>query len=289
MQKLNIIPYFGGKFNSLKWLYEHFPQRSEYRCFVDVFGGSGVVVLNHPNKGRGMNEIYNDVNGNVCNLFRVLRDREKAEELAELIALTPFSREEKYDCWEHYKNPELTDVERARMYLVVMKQGFFGTEDGSWSVVVCMDGLNANRVMLRFNKYPSIILSLIDRMKEIGIENYSYNKILKIYNKPEVFMYCDPPYYKPSCKTSGTHYRDEFTHDKHVAFLAQAKDLCCKVMISGYPSELYDTELKDWYRVEKGKFTSSAAGKNKVADGKAPKATEVLWMNYNPKNDLFNA
>ena len=101
-------------------------------------------------------------------------------------------------------------------------------------------------------------------------------------------MYCDPPYYKASCKTSGTHYQNEITHEDHVAFLAQAKALCCKVMISGYPSELYDTELKDWYRVEKEKYVTSAGCKNKIADGNAPKATEVLWMNYNPKKDLFN-
>jgi DNA adenine methylase len=138
--KLNLIPYFGGKFKSLNWLYEYFPKKSEYRCFVDVFGGSGVVVLNHPNKGHGMNEIYNDVNSNVVNLFRVLRDREKAEELAELIALTPFSREEKYDCWEHYKNPELSDVERARMYLVVIKQGVFGRESKSFAVTENPEG-----------------------------------------------------------------------------------------------------------------------------------------------------
>lgn len=91
-----LIPfnYFGGKYMHANWIISKLPKTKSY---VEVFGGSGIILINKP---PCQIETYNDLNSSVVNFFKVLRER--PEELIEQIYLTPYSREEFFDC---YKNP----------------------------------------------------------------------------------------------------------------------------------------------------------------------------------------
>jgi site-specific DNA-adenine methylase len=82
------------------------------------------------------------------------------------------------------------------------------------------------------------------------------------------FVYCDPPYVH-STRKSHHRYRFELTDSDHRRLLTMIKALPCSVMISGYPSALYDRELADWNREE---FEVQTRGHTW--------ATEVLWFNY---------
>ena len=109
--------YIGAKTAHLDWIFSFFP---EHDTFVDVFGGSGSVIMN---KVPGKNDVYNDINGRLCNFYRVLRDEYKRNQLQDLIALTPYSREEFKD--DRHKTSE-DDVEDARLFYTKQGMSFSG-------------------------------------------------------------------------------------------------------------------------------------------------------------------
>ena len=85
-KKLIAFGWYGGKFSHLDWLLPLLPKCLHY---CEPFAGSGAVLMN---REPSPVETYNDIDGEVVNFFKVLR--ESKEELIEQIALTPFSREE---------------------------------------------------------------------------------------------------------------------------------------------------------------------------------------------------
>lgn len=85
MSKLIAFRWYGGKFNHLDWLLPLLPQTQH---FCEPFAGSAAVLIN---RSPSPVETYNDIDGDVANFFRVLR--EQKEMLIEAIGLTPFSRE----------------------------------------------------------------------------------------------------------------------------------------------------------------------------------------------------
>lgn len=84
-----VLRWLGGKWRLAPWIIEHFPP---HRIYVEPFGGAASVLLR---KARAYNEIYNDLDGELVNLFRVLRGEHAGELLAQL-RLTPYARAE-YD------------------------------------------------------------------------------------------------------------------------------------------------------------------------------------------------
>jgi len=80
------LRYYGGKWNLAPWIISHLPP---HHSFIDLCGGGASVLLR---KERSNLETYNDLDGNVVNFFRVLRDEPDA--LIQKIKLTPWAREE---------------------------------------------------------------------------------------------------------------------------------------------------------------------------------------------------
>jgi hypothetical protein len=111
-RKLIAFGWYGGKFSHLEWLLPLLPGCHHY---CEPFAGSGAVLLNRPPMAI---ETYNDLDGEVVNFFRALRDHKG--ELVERIGLTPFSREEFGTACK--LDPELPPVERARRFYVRARQ-----------------------------------------------------------------------------------------------------------------------------------------------------------------------
>lgn len=80
-------------------------------------------------------------------------------------------------------------------------------------------------------------------------------------------IYCDPPYLAET-RTSRRKYRFEYTKQDHVALLELLKSLPCHIILSGYPSLLYDDLLDDWRSIELQAMTRGGP------------RTEKLWFNY---------
>lgn len=105
--------WYGGKFSHLDWL---LPLLPEVHHYCEPFGGSAAVLLN---RSTAPVETYNDLDGEIANFFRILRD--KKEQLIEAIGLTPFSREEFSIACERPKKP-ISNVERARRFFIRARQ-----------------------------------------------------------------------------------------------------------------------------------------------------------------------
>ena len=120
--------WYGGKYSHLDWLLPLLPYTTHY---CEPFGGSAAVLLN---REPSPVETYNDIDGEVVNFFKVLR--EQKEELLQAIGLTPFSREELRLAVKG-KAEDLTDLERARRFFVRARQVRTGlaqtASEGRWA------------------------------------------------------------------------------------------------------------------------------------------------------------
>ena len=100
-----IFRYPGSKWSIADWIISHFPENYEKMVYLDPFVGSGAVFFN---KKPGAVETINDLDSNIVNLFRVLRD--DPDELRRVLQLTPYSREEYDLSFEECDEP----IEKAR-------------------------------------------------------------------------------------------------------------------------------------------------------------------------------
>jgi len=122
-RKLIAFGWYGGKYNHLDWLLPLLPRTKHY---CEPFAGSAAVLLN---RRPSPVETYNDLDGEVVNFFRVLR--EKKDELIEKIGLTPFSYEEYVRAIKEKGDPNLSDVERARQFYIRARQARTGLAQGA--------------------------------------------------------------------------------------------------------------------------------------------------------------
>lgn len=258
------LRWFGGKWRLAPWIISHFPC---HRTYTEAFGGGGSVLLRKP---RCYAEVFNDLDGEVVNFFRVLQSRAGAAELRRRLWLTPFSRGEFNLAYEPTDDP----VERARFLAIRSIMGF-GTNAHRQDV---RTGFRANSdrssttPAMDWVSYPAKLAGTIKRLRGVVIENRPAREILDQHDGPEVLHYVDPPYPHSTRGTghsSDARYAHEMTDDQHRELAAQLQDLKGMVIVSGYPCDLYDQELyPGWMRVERPA----------LADG-AAKRTEVLWLN----------
>lgn len=265
-----VMRYLGGKWRLAPWIVSHFPA---HRVYLEPFGGAGSVLLRKPRPPLGGGECYNDLDGSVVNLFRVLRDPVQADELARRVSLTPFAREE-YDL---AFRPSRCGIERARRLIVRSYMG----HGSSSAVATRQTGFRASMInrkgALPANEWPglpSALLAVCDRLQGVLIEQRPALALIDRYDTPDTLVYLDPPYMPStrSMKRRGGQafhaYAHEMTEDDHAQLLYRARFFNGMVAISGYASELYDAMLSDWARHE---FQTHADG--------ALKRTEILWLN----------
>lgn len=250
-----VLKYPGAKWRISEWIISHFP---DHKVYCEPFFGSGAVFFNKP---QTYIETINDVDGNIVNLFKVCRDT--PEELARLIELTPFSREEFEDCYEKSDNP----IEQARRTLVRYHQSFgtCNSSKRSWRNVQTYGG---PRTATMWNYLPGRIAEVCERLKETQIENIDAIDLIKRYNDENTLIYCAPPYLQSLRKKNM--YAHEMTDEQHIKLLEVLKESKSKIVLSGYDNSLYNETLIGWNTDEKK--TTAQKGKHWV---------EKLWYNFN--------
>lgn len=265
-----ILRYHGGKWLLAPWIVSHFPR---HRVYVEPFGGAASVLIQ---KSRSYAEIYNDLDGEICNLFRVVRDQ--AHELIPKLELTPFSRDEYRESYAPTDDP----VEQARRTCIRSYMGF-GSNSLNRKIRSGFRS-NSNRSGTTpahdWKNYPESLVALIHRLRGVVIENRDALEVMQRHDTPDALHYCDPPYVHStrSAAMHGNHgYAHEMTDDQHRAFSECVRNLAGMVIISGYHSPLYDELYSDWQTVER----------IALADG-ARERTEVLWFSPNcPREALL--
>jgi DNA adenine methylase len=247
-----ILKYPGSKWKLAKWIISYFP---EHETYLEPYFGSGAVLLN---KQPSKVETVNDINSDIVNLFKVIR--EQPEELIKLVEFTPWSREEYKNSYIKTDNP----LENARRFLVRCWQGY-GT-DISHKVGWCNVKRNTKLEHLLWNKLPERISYVVERLKNVQIENKPALDVIKDYNYPHVLIYADPPYLLET-RSGGKRYTQEMTKEEHIELLNVLKQHTGYVILSGYPNKLYDEILKDW---------KCYTHNNVAVSGK--KCVECIWI-----------
>lgn len=265
-KKLILFGWYGGKFSHLDWLLPLLPECHHY---CEPFAGSAAVLINRPPSPV---ETYNDLDGEVANFFRVLRD--EGEELTRLIGLTPFSREEFGIACE--LDPEVTAVERARRFYIRARQVRTGLAQtatiGRWANCKNTSRAGMSGVVSRWLGGVQSLPEIAERLLRVQIENRPAVDIVRLYDSPTTLFYCDPPYVHATRGDSKA-YSCEMTDDQHVELAEALNAAEGMVAFSNYECEL----LEELYPASKWFKHISPPKTNHATKGTR---TEVLWTNY---------
>lgn len=159
MCKRPILRWHGGKWILAPWILRHLPR---HRVYVEPFGGAASVLLRKP---RSYAEIYNDLDGEVVNLFRVARDR--GDELRRAIELTPFSRDEFTS--SYHETPDA--LEQARRTVVRSFMGFGSNSHNKPTGFRANSNRSGTTPAHDWKNYPSSLADVIERLRGVCIEN----------------------------------------------------------------------------------------------------------------------
>lgn len=252
--KRPLLNYFGGKWRIAPWVISHIP---DHKIYCEPFGGSLSILLR---KQRSQREIVNDIDAELVNLY--IQARDNGIELQRRLKMTPHSR------WEYrasmIKAPA-DPIEQARRTMV---RCYFGIGDSF------LHNHNAFRtsktsntcVAKSWTNLAEVFDSVVDRLQSVTIEQLSYEKMFEKYDSKATVWYLDPPYVLSS-RTRKHSYRDEFTANDHMVFIGLVKHLKGHVVLSGYNSDIYESEFGGWKKIERD--SNCQGGKVR---------TEVLWI-----------
>lgn len=265
--------YFGGKTTAARRIVEHLPPHLHY---VEPYAGSLAVLLAKP---RSRMETVNDLDHAIVTFWRVLRDR--PADLARVCHLTPHSRGE----WQACEDLEVSDeLERARRVWVRLTQGRTGRlVRTGWRHYVA-PGATSIAFPGYLDGYVDRMAAAAERLHHVTLENRPALELIERYGvDSDVLLYVDPPYLGSTRGSYDQGYRHDLRDEAGHRALGEALRGCrAAVVLSGYPSDLYDLELyPDWHRV------AFQSGTGQGGDGWSNR-TEVLWINREPQLHLFS-
>lgn len=223
----SFISWIGGKKLLRKRILEEFPENGTFGRYIEVFGGAGWMLFSADRHAKM--EVYNDVNGNLVNLFRCTKYHPEA--LQKELEFILMSREQFFDAREQMKVESLTDIQRAARFFVLIKESF-GTTLDSFGV--------RPKNMENAIDYISTVSK---RLNTVVIENQDFERILKTYDKKDALFYLDPPYYETE-----KYYPDRFMPEDHVR-LKEALDRIKGKFLLSYNDCDYIRELYSGYEV----------------------------------------
>lgn len=261
-----VLRWLGGKYRLAPWIIGHFPPHDIY---VEPFGGAASVLLQKP---RSYNETYNDLDGELVNLFTVLRGPDAGELLRQL-SLTPYSRGEYLAALSSCNEP----VERARRMLVRshMAHGTGGARIDRPTGFRTDGVTGSTNVAGEWADLPAALVAVMQRLQGVVIEQRPALELLKRFATSDALIYLDPPYLPATRSTKSRKpgeryhtYAHELSVDDHRELLSVAAAAAAMILISAYPDPLYDELLAGWSKVE----IAARAHRN------SPR-TEVLWIN----------
>jgi Site-specific DNA methylase len=279
-KKIIAFGWYGGKFSHLEWLLPLLPETHQY---CEPFAGSAAVLLN---RKPSPVETYNDIDGEVVNFFRVLRDNK--DELIQKLSLTPFSREEFAIACEI--DPNCDSIEKARRFYVRARQVRTGLAQtatlGRWANCKNTSRAGMSGVISRWLGGVEQLEDIATRLLRVQIENRPALEAIQLYDDEETLFYCDPPYIH-STRGDTNSYGYEMTDEDHIRLAEVLNNVRGKVAISNYECELMDNLYPEprWHKI---------AGPVKTIQSTKDTRQEFLWINYsiaeivnNDKNQLL--
>ncbi len=272
------FPYIGGKWRLAPKIVKLLP---EHRVYVEVFGGSGAVLFA---KQRTQVEVYNDVDADAVNFFRVLRDETMTDRLMMLLIHTPYSRREYRDLC-HMPAPA-DPVLRAWRYWAIARmcyggyrpanngKSFAGSTVGRWRRSLSARHQLGGDAATLHNKIDELA-RFAERLRGVYIEDKDFPYILSRWDSAETFFYLDPPYFG----TEGYYDGGLFPTYRHVELADLLARIQGKAIVSYYPHPKVD----ELYPKNKWRRVLLAGTKNHQSARRGmtkEKTTELLLCNF---------
>ena len=276
-----MISYIGGKSRMAKWISEYIPEDIE--TYVEVFGGAFWVYVNGDVNNRPKLEkvIYNDFNRYMVNLFECCKTPQKFyDSMLDIKAqdeelFYKFKKEVFED--NDVNDVTLGDLDFGMKYAYIVTQVFSGLnpEKGKF---IDLKG----KYKSKFDAFRRRLIKpdTANKLKNISVcENMDYSDVIKKYDSPTTYFYCDPPYWK----TENYYSLHDFDRADHEKLCLQLRDIQGKFSLSYYDFDLLGEWLPESeYTWERREFVKAASARK---DGKQNKGEELLIMNYNIKEE----
>lgn len=260
------LKWHGGKHYLASKIIDLMPAHVHY---VEPFFGGGSVLLNK--SPDGISEVANDVHRELTTFWRVLQDSERFAEFSRIIEAMPFSQVE----WEEANASESVrdPIRKAVNFFVRCRQSRAGKLDSFAT-------LSRNRTRRQMNEQASSWMTAVDglsavaaRLKRVVVLDDEAVRVIKSQDGANTLFYLDPPYLHETRVTTAD-YDHEMSADQHVELLEVIDNCTGKVLLSGYPSEIYRSKLSHWNYIDVAIDNKASSAKQK------PKMVERLWMNY---------
>lgn len=251
-----LINYPGAKWGLSEEIVALMPPHKSY---LEPFFGSGAVLFTKPPSPI---ETVNDLDGDVVNFFRVLR--EKPEQLAAMIDDTPYSREV-YD--DACRRRGRSSLDRAWLFCIRNRMAWGYKTCSKTGFKIDIDGREAAYCVSNWAKTPDLLRKYAKRLKMVQIEHKPALDLISRFQSPDVLIYADPPYLAST--RGGKQYRHEMSDRDHVELLEALKAHKGPVILSGYDSPLYREMLAGWETVRWTAYTKSAKRRE-----------EMVWCNF---------
>jgi DNA adenine methylase len=259
------LKWHGGKYYLAPKIVALMPLHTHY---VEPFaGGLSVLLAKDP---EGVSEVANDLNGHLSNFWRVLQQDESFSRFQRILEAVPFSETE----WRDTEQGESIDsIGRAVRFFIQCRQSLAGRMNS-------FAPLSRTRTRRGMNEQTSAWLNAVEglaaahtRLKRVAILNRDALDVIRQQDGPDTLFYLDPPYLAET-RTCDDVYAHEMAVDRHGELLEVICKCAGRVMLSGYPSEMYDSRLRDWTR---HKF---ALPNQAVGGSQKRRMTEVVWCNF---------
>lgn len=244
----SFISWIGGKKLLRKIILEQFP--AEYDRYIEVFGGAGWVLFGKEKKGM---EVYNDINGDLVNLYRCVKYHPEAlqKELDGIL----MSRELFFDSIQQVRG--LTDIQRAARFFIAIKESF-GNNMHSFRV--------QPQNMAKATDYLSVASK---RLEMTVIENQDFERLIKTYDRPGALFYLDPPYFDAE-----KYYPDRFQPEDHERLRRALADIEGRFILSYNECEAVKEMYKGYEMI------SADREHNLVAKNGGKRYKELIIKNF---------
>jgi len=281
-----LIPFgwVGSKVGMLPYILPLFPA---HHVYVDVFGGSGAVLLN---KQPAVIEVYNDLDEGLITFFEVIRDPQTYQQFVEkaqwlLSSRTLWTRFR--DTWQDQPDP----VEKALRWWYVASTSYAGRWGAGWAVVGPRTDKTKNHNLRLFR---SRLKAVHERFRDVNVENKDFRDLIPIYDSPKTFFYCDPPYDMQARASDNAVYRHESDETLHEDLVKLLLDIEGMAMLSGYETPIYQPLLDAGWQIKRFTRRAASVGKTRALRAKrqgdfSDKRVECVYISPRTviEHDLF--
>lgn len=256
-----LIPWCGSKWRMKNNIIPVINSIPHWR-YSEPYGGSAVILLYKP---KSEVEFYNDINGNLYNLFHVLNTPDLFDEFKKYFRYPVKSEAMFLYCRKRYKDETLSEVERAVCFFYVSCLAFGGrhlSPSFGYTVKESMSYRLRNKVVFLDEYY--------DRLKDVTVMNRDGLDCLNVLDKESTLFYVDPPYWTDDKKYDM--YPDDFTKEDYENLIEKLLTVKGKVILSGYENSInIQLEKEGW---EKRVFDAVCT----VGSSNSLRRKECVWI-----------